>query len=104
MTLLIVVFAAIISTVVWYSSEKARELKVGILCYLYWGASLMWFVDAVAEYMELREEFFNPAVTDMINDSFLGFAAVAFALVIWVVLLLIKDPKNVVKAAISNKK
>ena len=41
MTLLITVIAAVVSTVVWYSSEKARELKIGVLLYMFWGASLM---------------------------------------------------------------
>ena len=49
MTLLITVFAAVITTIVWYSNEKARELKIGTLMLTYWGASLMWLVDAVTE-------------------------------------------------------
>ena len=53
MTLLITVLAAVAATIVWYNSERARALKVGVLCYLYWGASIMWFVDAVFEYAEL---------------------------------------------------
>jgi hypothetical protein len=96
MTLLITVFAAIISTIVWYVSGKARELKTGILCYMYWGASLMWFVDAIFEYAELGAEYFTPAMEDMVNDAFLGFSAVALGLVIWVAVLLVKDPWKVV--------
>ena len=52
MTLLIAVFAALISTIVWYTSSEARLLKTGILCYIFWGASLMWLVDAFYEYAE----------------------------------------------------
>ena len=103
MTLLVTVFAAVISTAVWYSSEKARSLKVSSLMFMYWGAALMWLVDAVFEYAELRAEFFTPAPADMINDLFLGFAAVAFGLVIWTVILLVKDPKGVLKAALIKK-
>ena len=47
MTLLVTVLAAVISTAVWYSSEKARSLKVSSLMFMYWGAALMWLVDAV---------------------------------------------------------
>lgn len=97
MTLLIACLAAVISTVVWYSNEKARSLKVSVLCYLYWGASIMWFVDAIFEYIELRAEYFTPALEDMINDSFLGLSVVALGLVIWVVYLLIKDPSGVLR-------
>ena len=96
MTLLITVFAAVISTVVWYSSEKARRHKVICLLYMYWGAAIMWLVDAIFEYAELKAEFFTPAFEDMVNDSYLGLSVVTLALVIWVVILLVKDPDGVV--------
>jgi hypothetical protein len=35
-------------------------MKVSILCWMYWGASLMWLVDAVFEYVQLRTEYFTP--------------------------------------------
>lgn len=98
MTLLLTLIAAVISTIVWYTNENARELKCGILCYMFWGASLMWLVDAVAEYIELGAEYFVPAPADMINDAFLGASVITLALIIWVLYLLIKDPKAVIKA------
>lgn len=104
MTLLITVFAAIISTIVWYGNEKARQLNIGILCYMFWGASLMWFVDAIFEYMELGADYFVPQGADIVNDGFLGLSVVAFALVIWVVIMLIKDPNGVVKNALKKNK
>ena len=97
MTLLLTVFAALISTVIGYSSENARAMKVGILCYMFWGASLMWFVDAIFEYIELRAAYFTPAPADMINDSFLGFSVIALGLLIWTIILLVKDPKHIIK-------
>ncbi len=97
MTLLLTVFAALVSTLVWYCSEEARALKVGVLCYMFWGASLMWFVDAVFEYMELRAAYFTPAAADMLNDSFLGLSVIALAMVVWMVLLLVKDPNHLMK-------
>lgn len=100
MTLLLTVFAGIAATVVWYCSERARRMKAGMLCYLFWGASLMWLVDAVVEYLELGPAYFTPSVEDMINDAFLGLAVIALALVIWVVTLLISDPCGVVKKAL----
>ena len=101
MTLLISVFAAVIVTILWYTNQNARELKVGLLCYMFWGASLMWMVDAIVEYVELKAAYFTPALEDMINDTFLGLSVVAFALVIWVAYVLMKDPKNVVRASKS---
>ena len=64
---------------------------------MYWGASLMWMVDAVAEYMELRAAYFTPAWEDMLNDTFLGISVTVFALVIWAIRILAADPKGVIK-------
>ena len=102
MTLLVSTFAAIVCTVIWYTNEKRESLKLGFLALMFWGASLMWFVDAIAEYIELGAEYFNPALEDMINDSFLGLSVIAFALIIWVVYLLVKDPKGVVRKSITK--
>ncbi len=104
MTLLTAVFAAVICTVIWYKSEAARELKVGLLCWMFWGASVMWLVDAIFEYAELHAEYFAPAAEDMLNDLFLGLSVVALGLIIWIIVLLVKDPKGVVKAALTRKK
>lgn len=104
MTLLTTIFAAVICTVIWYKSESARELKVGALCWMFWGASVMWFVDAIFEYAELHAEFFTPAAEDMLNDLYLGLSVVALALIIWLVILLVKDPKGVVRAALAKKR
>ena len=102
MTLLITVFAAVIATVKWYT-RKDDSMKLGILVFMYWGASLMWFVDAIFEYAELKAEYFTPAAEDMLNDLFLGLSVVALGLVIWLAVLLIKDPKGIVKATILKK-
>ena len=56
MTLLTTVFAAVIATVVWYQKAPNDEYKVSVLCFLYWGASLMWLVDAIFEYAELHAQ------------------------------------------------
>ncbi len=101
MTLLITVLAAVVATVKWYN-RKDDNMKLGILICMYWGASLMWLVDAVFEYAELKAEYFNPAPADMLNDAFLGIAVVALGLVVWVVRLLILDPKGVVKKSLQK--
>lgn len=103
MTLLIALLAAVVSTIVWYVSPKARALKISTLCYMFWGASLMWLVDAMVEFSELRAEYFQPEAADVLNDTFLGLSVVVLALVIWTVVLLIKDPNGVVKTAIASK-
>ena len=103
MTLLTTVFAAVFCTVLWYQKASARELKVGILCWMFWGASLMWLGDAIFEYAELGAAYFTPAASDMLNDLFLGLSVIALALVIWLVIVLIKDPKVVVRAQLFKK-
>ena len=102
MTLLLTVLAAVTVTVIWYTSEKARGLRVGPLCYLFWGASLMWLVDAIAEYMELGAEYFTPNAADMLNDTFLGLSVIVLALVIWVVALLVTDPSGTVRSRLKS--
>lgn len=104
MTLLTSVFAAIICTVIWYKTAPKSEMRIGTLSLMFWGASLMWFVDAVFEYVELGADYFTPAPADMLNDLFLGLSVVALGLIIWLVILLVKDPKGVVKAALFKKK
>ena len=78
-------------------------MKLGMLMFMFWGASLMWLVDAVFEYAELKAAYFTPAVEDMVNDAFLGLSVIALALVIWVVRLLVTDPKGTVKAALLKQ-
>lgn len=101
MTLLITTFAAIIATIAWYTIKADR--KLGTLALMYWGASLMWLVDSVVEYIEAGAEFFTPAAADMINDSYLGLSVVALGLVIWVVVLMVKDPDGKIRTALSHK-
>ncbi len=102
MTLLITIFAAVFVTVKWYN-RKDDSMQLGILMFMFWGASLMWMVDAVFEYIELRAEFFNQAPQDMLNDAFLGAAVIALALIVWVIRLLITDPKGTVRAALKKQ-
>lgn len=106
MTLLTTFFAAIISTIIWYKNVPKNDMKLGTLCLIYWGASLMWLVDAIYEYAELHTEYFTPAPIDMLNDFYLGLTVVALGLIIWLVILLIKDPKGVLSEMLfkRNKK
>ena len=103
MTLLTTVFAAIICTIIRYKNAPQSEMKVGILCWMYWGASIMWFVDAIFEYAELQAEYFTPTPAQMLNDLYLGLSVVALGLIIWLVILLIRDPKGAVRAVLFKK-
>lgn len=104
MTLLVTVFAAIICTILWYKKAPNDDMKLNVLCFMFWGASIMWLVDAIFEYAELKAAYFTPALEDMVNDLYLGLSVVALGLIVWLVILLIKDPKGVVKASFLKKK
>ena len=103
MTLLVTVFAAIICTVLWYKKAPQDEMNVRVLCYLYWGAAIMWFVDAIYEYADLGAQFFAPAPIDLLNDLFLGLSVVALGLIVWLIVLLVKDPRGVIKGMFQKK-
>ena len=94
MTLLITLFAAIIATACWYARAPKSKMRLDLLCWMYWGASLMWMVDLLAEYLEAGTEVFTPAPLDMLHDSYLGLSVVALGGVIWVVYLIVKDPRG----------
>lgn len=101
MTLLLTVFAAVFVTVKWYT-RKNDDMQLGFLCLMFWGASIMWLVDAIFEYARLKAAYFTPALEDMINDTFLGLSVIALGLVIWLVRLLIKDPKGTIRLALRK--
>lgn len=103
MTLLITVFAAIGASLIWYKKAPDNSMRYGTLALMYWGASIMWFVDAIFEYAELGAEFFTPEAADMLNDAYLGLCVVALGLIIWMVSLFIKDPKRIIKKVLSAK-
>ena len=102
MTLLLTVFAAVTVTVLWYI-RKNDDMRLGTLCFLFWGASIMWFVDAVFEYAELKAAYFEPSLESMLNDTFLGLSVIALGLIIWLVRLLVSDPKGSVRRALEKQ-
>lgn len=85
MCLLITALAAVITTIVWYMKIPNNPNKVGSLCLIYWGASLMWLVDA---FFCLAEG--KPFLNLSLNDALLGFTMVLCSLAAWVIILLLK--------------
>ena len=67
MTLLVTAFAAVICTALWYKNAPESKMQLGVLCWLFWGASLMWLVDAIFEYRELGAEYFTPSPEDLLK-------------------------------------
>lgn len=104
MTLLTMVFAAVICTVIWYNNASKSGMNIGFLTLMYWGASFMWLADAIFEYAELGAEYFTPSLADMLTIFIWACLPIAFGLCIWIVNLLAKDPKGVVKNTLFGKK
>ena len=100
MTLLLTLFAAVISTFVWYRNAPKDIYRIRTLCFMFWGASLMWLVDAVVEYIEAGSSYFRPEPIEMLNDAFLGLSVIALAGVVWIVDLIIHDPRKVIKSTV----
>ena len=103
MCLILTAVAAVVSTAIWYASEKMRDMKISVLCWLFWGAAIMWLVDLVFEYAEEGAKVFEPEFADVLNDSLLGLAVITIALVIWIAVLLVRDPKGVVRSILLKK-
>lgn len=102
MILLICSFAAVISLIVWYQQLPNDKYKVSYLCLIYVSAALMWLVDFIFEYIQEPEEFFLINYQEFLNDSFLGLSVVLLGLVIWIVILLIKDPQQKLGKFLKN--
>jgi uncharacterized membrane protein YhaH (DUF805 family) len=65
---------------------------------MYWGASLMWLVDHVMAYLMEGGEFLDISA----DATLLGISVVILGLIIWLVMLLIKDPKKVFRTLLKN--
>ena len=102
MTLLITLIAAVCATLVWYFNSNRDRYKLGTLSLMYWGAGLMWFVDFIFEYAELKADYFVQEFADILNDALLGITVVALGLIIWVAILIIKDPNKVIEKKLTK--
>lgn len=98
MTLILTLLATAITLIILYGSEKARNMNINILCYMFGGASLMWTIDFIVELVkEGPEVVFHPQGEEILNEFLLALAVIALALLIWIIIVLIKDPKKIFK-------
>jgi hypothetical protein len=91
--LIMTAFAAIITTAIWYIKAPDDKYKLGLLSLIFWGATLMWLVDHVMAYLTEGGEFFETNL----DAALLGITVIILALLIWVIVLLISDPKGIFK-------
>ncbi|MGA1822573.1 MAG: hypothetical protein ACMUIG_08595 [Thermoplasmatota archaeon] len=88
--------AAVISTLVWYASDRARNTYgIGILNLILWGTTILVFVDHVVGYLSEGGEFFEVS-----TDAFLlSVVLLSTAFLVWEGILFIKDPKGLLGKA-----
>lgn len=93
MTLLVSIVASLTFAFIWYFKDYKNKFQTGTMAIIFGAASIMWLVDAIYEYATLGAEvYFNPEIASVLNDLFLGLAVVALGLLIWFIILIIKDP------------
>jgi hypothetical protein len=93
MWLIITALAAITTSIIWYTKQPDDKYKLGMLSLMFWGATLMWFVDHVMAVATEGGEFFEVNA----DATMLGVSVILLTLVVWLVILLISDPKGALK-------
>lgn len=98
MWFIITALAALVTSALWYRSAPSDKYKLGFLSLIYWGATLMWLVDHIMAYVQEGGEFVE------INGSAtaLGISVLVLGLFIWLVRLLIDDPKRMLRRALPK--
>lgn len=64
----------------------------------------MGLADFIFEYAELKADYFNQSFESILNDSLLGLTVVTIGLVIWLVILLVKDLNGVFEKKFTKNK
>ncbi len=98
MWIIMTALAAVITTAIWYVKAPDDKYKLGLLSLFFWGATIMWFVDHVMAYVTEGGAFFEINL----DATMLGLSVIFLALFAWVIVLLVSDPKGVLKRALKR--
>jgi hypothetical protein len=98
MWLIMTSLAAVIATVIWYINSPQDRYKLGLLSLIFWGATFMWLVDHIMAFITEGREFFEINL----DAALLGITVIILALLIWLVVLLVSDPKGVYKGVLKR--
>jgi hypothetical protein len=98
MWLILTALAAVITTAIWYVKAPDDKYKVGLLSLFFWGATIMWLVDHIMAYVTEGGPFFEVNL----DATLLGMAVIVFALFVWEIVLVISDPKGVLRKALKS--
>lgn len=91
--MLILAFSAVTVTAIWYSRAENDRYMLKLLSAMLWGATMMAFIDRVMAFLKDGGEFIELTA----GAGALGLAMVIVALVIWEAILLLKDPRGVLR-------
>jgi hypothetical protein len=98
MWLILTSLAAIITTVIWWKRAPDSKYKLGTLSLMFWGATLMWFVDHVMAYLAGDGAFFEINL----NATLLGISVIFLALLAWFIVVLAGKPAERFKRVGGN--
>lgn len=98
MWLILTSLAAVVTTIIWYARAPGDKYKLGLLSLMFWGATIMWFVDHVMAYLTEGGEFFEINL----DATLLGISVIVLALVVWLIVLLVSDPKKVLSTLLKR--
>jgi hypothetical protein len=98
MWLIMTALAAVITTAIWYVRAPDDKYKLGLLSLFFWGATLMWLVDHIMAYVTEGGEFLEVNL----DATLLGLAVIVLALFVWEMVLVISDPKGVLRKALTK--
>ncbi len=90
MWLIILAMAAVLSSAIWYSKAENDVYMFKLLSLIFWGATIMAFIDRLMGYLMEGSEFIEMSV----EATVLGFILLLSALTVWEIILFIKDPKG----------
>jgi len=99
MWLMILALAAAITTPIWYSMAEDDKYLLKYLCLILWGATIMVLVDHTVSCLVFGEEFWDFSL----EAALLGIVMLTAGLVLWEIILLLKDPRGVLYKKRTSK-
>jgi len=92
MWLILLAFAATITTAIWYSKAENDVYMLNILAQIFWGATIMAFINHLMGYLMEGGEF----IEITLEATVLGLTLILIGLIVWEVILIIRDPKGII--------
>jgi hypothetical protein len=92
MYFILTAFAAIVTTILWYRISDDK-VPLSTLCFIYWGAALMWFVDHVIAFMTEGGAFFEITL----DATLLGIIVVLCGFFSWLLFTFVKVTRGTLK-------